>query len=181
MVPHYVHTATRSMLMLFLVIGVCFLFAKWHKCLSNRAWSSSAVAGKGPIKTIWPNACDPLTRKLIDKYFIPHRGGIYEHHITDAFIHIPNSALSNNEGSIVLFQVIENVIYLDKSRLEHYKWDMMRFQNVFEALKSFVIERSLYCRSTYASIDEYRACEQDFEFVAVRLLHCRFYCDFPGL
>lgn len=162
-----IFTAPRCLLILAIFAGSVLFVVQWMAIQPSD--TSSQVPGPGPgpgprgrRHIVWPRPCGALDA-LLDRYFAPHAGGIFADQIDDALIRIPH-----NEASIVLFQVINNVIYVDKSRLDAVAWDTSRFTNLLERLKGYIAERRFYCQAVCSADADRRECERDFEFVAVR-------------
>lgn len=166
--------AQRYILVLLTIITVlCYYFILFSSVdtvarsrpANEKTQEASSVkrAGEGENYDSYFSKCDPRIHQLVDRYFKPHKRGITSDMISDAIFKIERMPFD----SMVLFQVIQNKIYVDKRRLDRVPWDTQRYEFVLNRLHEFIVKRRLACRMGRKMIPSLSECEKDFEFVAV--------------
>ena len=106
-----------------------------------------------PRKGILSAQCLSRLQNLVDTYFAPHRNGITKDMVDDAF------SAPEDSDSVVLIQVLENRIYINKSGLRPHEWEHSRLGFILDRLEDYLQRRHL---------------KRDFEFV---LVLCSSSCD----
>jgi hypothetical protein len=136
-------------------------FTNWLRKIYAREQDSVEPIEKNKSNKRHFLKCPKELHDLVERYFAPHRNGIYREMISDAAF--PTDDVLKPQG-LVLVQVLNNTIYVDKSMFSYFEsFDGARMNFLLDRLYAFIVQRSTrYPGSTERN--------KDFEFVFVRLM-----------